>query len=115
MVALGGIPIVQFADLRSPPPVGESRGIDHMTTRDPRSRVPLRPSDPQGAGREPTQSLSIERHYDDDDDDDNDDDDDCLDTLCGRVVVVTKVKGVVVFAKFWKEGKLEPLVSSCHH
>ncbi|CAN5805551.1 hypothetical protein BH11MYX3_BH11MYX3_04060 [soil metagenome] len=31
-----------------------------MSTRDPRSRVPQRPSDPRGAGRDPTQSLSIE-------------------------------------------------------
>ncbi len=31
-----------------------------MTTRDPRSRVPLRPSDPQGAQRDPTQSLQID-------------------------------------------------------
>ena len=31
-----------------------------MSTRDPRSRVPLRPSDPPGAGRDPTQSLSID-------------------------------------------------------
>jgi serine/threonine protein kinase len=31
-----------------------------MTTRDPRSRPPARPSDPQGAGRDPTQSLSID-------------------------------------------------------
>ena len=31
-----------------------------MTTRDPRSRPPARPSDPQGPGRDPTQSLSID-------------------------------------------------------
>ncbi|MBL9017894.1 MAG: serine/threonine protein kinase [Myxococcales bacterium] len=31
-----------------------------MTTRDPRSRPPARPSEAQGAGRDPTQSLSID-------------------------------------------------------
>ncbi|MBL0218499.1 MAG: protein kinase [Myxococcales bacterium] len=31
-----------------------------MTTRDPRSRAPLRPSDSQGAVRDPTQSLSLD-------------------------------------------------------
>src|SRR4051812_31168515 len=32
----------------------------HMTTRDPRSRANLRPGDPAGAQRDPTQSLQID-------------------------------------------------------